>query len=380
MYSQESVLELVDLVYAAACDSSKWDLFLEALCGMMGGSGGDIIAYDHEKPAVHFQGGIGVMGSEFQREYGSVQTYDPYVCAAKAVGFFRTGAIGLGETVLTTAKLKKTEFYNEFGKRYDYVGGVTGVIAAERTMGSAVSVCRRTSRAFGEAEVGLIRALMPHLQRALQVHTRLAEADAREGAFRDILNRIATGAALVDSDGRVLFINERARATLDERDGLSLDRHTLRTGRPRDTTLLLNLIRGAAETTKGEGSLSGGILLVGRPSRKRPLQIVVSPLSVDARAQHPNGARAIVFIVNPDSMLETDATLIRRLHSLSRAEADVARLLLEDKTPQEIGDKLCISINTVRFHLKHMLSKTGTRRQAELVRLLQDSSQIRRLP
>ena len=51
-------------------------------------------------------------------------------------------------------------------------------------------------------------------------------------------------------------------------------------------------------------------------------------------------------------------------------------MLLEDKTPSEIGDLLGIGANTVRFHMKQMFSKTGTRRQSELVRLLTATAQV----
>jgi DNA-binding CsgD family transcriptional regulator len=55
---------------------------------------------------------------------------------------------------------------------------------------------------------------------------------------------------------------------------------------------------------------------------------------------------------------------------LTRAEAAVAAEILEADGLQAVADRLGVSLATVRTHLAHVFDKTGTRRQAELVRLL----------
>jgi DNA-binding CsgD family transcriptional regulator len=52
---------------------------------------------------------------------------------------------------------------------------------------------------------------------------------------------------------------------------------------------------------------------------------------------------------------------------LTPAEARVADRLLEVR---EIADRLGITLETCRFHLKRVLVNTGARRQAELIRLM----------
>ena len=54
-------------------------------------------------------------------------------------------------------------------------------------------------------------------------------------------------------------------------------------------------------------------------------------------------------------------------HDLSLREQDMLRLILERKTNSEIADDLCISENTVKFHVKNLLQKTGCRNRNELV-------------
>lgn len=54
-------------------------------------------------------------------------------------------------------------------------------------------------------------------------------------------------------------------------------------------------------------------------------------------------------------------------HNLSRREAQVALCCAEGLTNVEIGQKLSISGQTVKFHLRHIFIKFGVQRRAELI-------------
>lgn len=54
-------------------------------------------------------------------------------------------------------------------------------------------------------------------------------------------------------------------------------------------------------------------------------------------------------------------------YDLSRREAQVALCCAEGMTNGEIGDRLCITEQTVKFHMRHLFVKFGVRRRAELI-------------
>jgi DNA-binding CsgD family transcriptional regulator len=54
-------------------------------------------------------------------------------------------------------------------------------------------------------------------------------------------------------------------------------------------------------------------------------------------------------------------------HNLSRREAQVALACVEGLTNAEIGARLIIRVQTVKFHLSHVFVKLGVKRRAELV-------------
>jgi DNA-binding CsgD family transcriptional regulator len=56
--------------------------------------------------------------------------------------------------------------------------------------------------------------------------------------------------------------------------------------------------------------------------------------------------------------------------ALTPAEARTALALFEGDRLQDVADRLGLSLATVRTHVQRAFDKTGTHRQADLVRLL----------
>jgi DNA-binding CsgD family transcriptional regulator len=61
---------------------------------------------------------------------------------------------------------------------------------------------------------------------------------------------------------------------------------------------------------------------------------------------------------------------MRKLYKLTPAEGRIADLLLEGLEVREVSQRLGVTLETARFHVKRVLAKTGVRRQSELVRLM----------
>ena len=111
----------------------------------MGGSGADIAIFNPAKSETsQISVGVGIVGPEFRQEYlASFSRCDPWFLRAQSKGLFRTGIVGIGEALLPTSELERTEFHNEFGKRHEFIGGLSGVIAAGGTTAAAISIARR---------------------------------------------------------------------------------------------------------------------------------------------------------------------------------------------------------------------------------------------
>jgi DNA-binding CsgD family transcriptional regulator len=81
-------------------------------------------------------------------------------------------------------------------------------------------------------------------------------------------------------------------------------------------------------------------------------------------------AKAVLTLVDPDRNADVSHEALRRIFSLTEAEARIAQRLAQGHSLDEISDDHRVTKDTVRTHLREIFSKTETRRQAELATLL----------
>jgi len=113
---------------------------------------------------------------------------------------------------------------------------------------------------------------------------------------------------------------------------------------------------------------AGGSLMLKRRGGKGPLQVLVTPLRLTGTSR--STVRVLVLVTDPDRELSFPDTVLRELYGLTTAETEIANGLLTGFSVEEIAQLRRVSVATVRSQLKPLLGKTGTRRQADLVRVL----------
>jgi DNA-binding CsgD family transcriptional regulator len=79
---------------------------------------------------------------------------------------------------------------------------------------------------------------------------------------------------------------------------------------------------------------------------------------------------AIVFVQDPDNPPVSRGEALRSLYGLTPSEAQLADLMLAGETVGTAAEKRRITNESARTQLKIILRKTGTNRQAELIRLM----------
>ena len=79
---------------------------------------------------------------------------------------------------------------------------------------------------------------------------------------------------------------------------------------------------------------------------------------------------ALLKLYDEDLGLVVDERALSCLYGLTRGEAALAAALARGKAIDQAADKLFISVETARTHLKHILMKTVTHRRTELFVLM----------
>lgn len=377
MVSAGTVSSLIALIYDAALDARRWPDFLAAFADAVGGSSTQILHHDVRDSGGTISTCIR-LDPDARRKYDEYfVTIDPWISRGKATGVLRPGTVHIGEAIVPRSEMVKTEYYSDLARPYGVSRVLGAVIHCDDTTMSNLSSLRPDSREpFGESERRLAELLMPHLQRALQLHQRVAGLELASTAAMDALDRLQIGVIGIRKNGSIAFANRAASDILASRDGLTASSRGLAAATVAETRALRALVRGATATSAGTRTdAAGGAMSISRPSLGRPLTVLVTPMRTQTLCGFAGDrGMAAVFVSDPERCTEADRDTLRRVWGLTRAEAEITARLARGQSLREIADQLAITDNTARWHVKRVMAKTETRRQAELVRILTASA------
>ena len=369
MPSEAAVLRLSGGIYEAAIEPSRWSLLLEQLAEALDGTLTAIFVHDTATNA-----GAPLWIARGDPEY--VRLYNEHyhaknVYVTSRPEAIRVGRVMTGEELCPERAVLRSEIHADWMSPQD-IFWTAGAPVLQEDSAFAIVTSMRPHRAppFGRDEVALQQALVPHFQRALQVHRRLRELIAARETAAAALDRLSLGVILLDERTRPLVINARAQAILDQGDGLAIGRQGMEAALPSDTAALARAVRAAAQTGVGRGRGSGGALRLTRPSAKRPLDVLVAPLARGRADVWGEAACVAVFVSDPERSPETATDTLGRLYGMTRAETRLLERVLAGDTLAAAADRLALSVHTVRTQLKCILGKTGTSRQSELLRVI----------
>ncbi|MEZ4217763.1 MAG: hypothetical protein R3E88_14865 [Myxococcota bacterium] len=204
----------------------------------------------------------------------------------------------------------------------------------------------------GHEAVALLEELAPWLVHAARATARQRALTATSSALSRSIDRLRIGVVLLDDDGHVVLANRSAVAILEGADGSSFVAATA-LGARRE-----RMQQAVARLLDSHGSVTGHV---------RP-HVSVSRLAPPDELATFMGATTAVFIPDPATVEVELVEPLRKHYGLTPAEARLAALLASDFTLDEAAEHLGLTVGTVRTRLKRLFEKTGTNRQASLVR------------
>ena len=349
--------------------SGDWDTLLDEIKQFLGASAIALIYHDFKQNlgSVLFARGY---NQKYLDLYGSHYAHQN-VWLARERDYRRPGTIHIGEHLVPEHQLVRTKFYTEWLQPQDLHHRLCAVLSREQATALFLEAMRPRQRAgFDQGDSERCRLLLPHLQRALRMHRRMAELEVeRDAAFR-ALDQLPWGVVFVDDHRNRLGANRHAQEILVAGDGLTARGNTLRAELADETARLDWLLSSALDRTGKGSSNAGGTLSITRPSGAHPLSVVVVPLHIKREALGERGPIAAIFVTDPDTPLDSNEQHLRELYALTAGEARLASCLLQGKSVEEAAAAMGITVNTARAYLKRIYNKTGVRRQPELMRLL----------
>lgn len=361
--SEQELSNLLGILYEAAGEPELWSCFLGRLANYTRADCAGLLMLDSGLHSTEHSWRIDPeLVHLHQSYYGSV---DLWWVRGRSLP---AGSVRISDSICSLAELRTTETYNDCLVRFDIEHGLFAVIENNGPRSASLSLFRSSAGGeFDTASANLLRFIAPHLERAFQLHRRLSSLTTRSTAIEESLNVLTAGLILLDTNGKIVFLNRAASTVLAERDGLGSMQAMLFADVPAESHALRKTIQQAISMSNGRGSSAGGTLLVSRRNRP-PLHVLISPIHI-SRLDAIRKYAAVVFVNDPLRHQRPDETVLRTVYRLTRAECRVAFLLADGQSPRTIAEMIGVTEHTVRSQIKSIYAKAGVKRQSELIRL-----------
>jgi DNA-binding CsgD family transcriptional regulator len=362
MATQANLVDLVPAIYDAGLDGTLWRDVLAGLVERLGGHCGSLICRRTD--------GSGGSCVEIGFDPEALTQFFGYFAHRNVLlqrGLDRpAGTVVSDRDLLPKEEFRRSEYYNELLLKHEDTDSVLSAFVWRDPDKFVVFNCNRSPRQpeFAEEQKEVVRALLPHLSRAVAVAVRLGGLETQASCDRALLDNAAQGVLVLDERGAVQYANRIADRLLRQGDGLAQGPDGLVAATAGLTAeLRLAVVRAAS-------GQDGGAIALARPRLGRPLYVSATPLSAEAAWLEPAQRRVLLLLRDP---AERPALMEQHLHHLfgmTPAEARLAIRLYEGDDLAAAAAALRISRHTARAHLNAILGKTDSPRQSELMRRL----------
>jgi len=354
---------LIDDIYDAALDPTRWVHALAKIADFVGGEAGGLCSKSVDDEVLNVDHIVGIDRRCMQAYAQTYGAFDPLM----NVPLFDVRQVVSIPELVPYDDYRRGRFYQEWAHPQGW-GDVASVVLEKSARGCTFLNVVRTE-ASGMVDDDMRRRMMqvtPHARRAVLIGQAIDRKADETAAFIDILDALSAGVFLVANDLRIIHANAAGREFLRTNDvmrsigGLLVARDPQMRRRLRD----LCAATDAADDGKGHGlplTTEDGACYVAH---------VLSLTASARRRAVAAGAAAAVFV--REAALDTLSTpeVIGRTYNLTPTELRVLLGIVDIGGIPEVATALGVSNTTVRTHVGRLFEKTGTSRQADLVKIV----------
>lgn len=358
---------LVGLIYESVDDVGKLAPAMELMCNEIGALAGHYLHMDVSTrevfSSVISDSAFDAADAEYRAYYSSIDERLGWV-ATGAVGEWRADYERFDERFV-----RHSEIYNDFLFKYGARHLIVGRIGGEALENEALSFLRPLgAEQYDAQDLQFLERMTGHLVRSSVLRRRLRAMERQQQADQTLLKYLPYGTVWVDAGCRVVSFNNVAADILAGADGIGVKAQRLYMADPGTDGMLTAAVR-LATCDKGR---HGQWFAARRERTGQPLVVSVIPAQADRQAElaHGGGPLALVILQDMSRQHLPRGAVLRKMFGLTPAESRLAEALLDNETIESYAQKAGVSRNTVRTHMASLFAKTGTRRQAELLRIL----------
>ena len=264
---------------------------------------------------------------------------------------------------------------SRFGKEWLFpqglVDGLFSNVEKSSTSCHTFLAVRTMSDGFADDEMRRRFAVVaPHIRRAVLIGQVIDRKTVEAAALADSFDTLTAGMFLVDGIGRILHANASGHVMVAEANVLRAASGKLGATDPKADQALLDSFAAAASGDAALGRKGIAVPLKARKGERYVAHVLPLTSGVRRKAGTSYSAIATVFVHQAVLDLPSPPEAVAKEFQLTPAELRVLFAIIEVGGVPQVADVLGTSEGTVKTHLHHVFAKTGTTRQAELVKLI----------
>jgi DNA-binding CsgD family transcriptional regulator len=358
----EQLNSLIGAIYDCAITPSLWPDVLQRICEYSDSAAGTLAVVNLQTGQEYTMVNIGI-ADEYNQLYK-----EKYHCTDLFIHPLLARDLAdpaISSDLVSDEQLLGSRIYREWAQPQGFRDTLMTMFTRQPTHLSFMGLTRRLEqRRYDESDRAMVRQLAPHLQRALTISDFIKCRAVEVHRFAELLDSITTATWVIDSARRVLHANLAATGVMGRNDVLAVYTGILTiTGVPLarlvDEHRKTPSLRPLPETYR-----------IQRRDPDVSLVIVVMPLWSPGRdAGGLDDHQYAIFMQEGNQLSPLASDIWLKLFGLTGSELRVLQGLVEGRDAAEIADLYGVARSTVKTQLLSLFRKTGTSRQAELVKL-----------
>jgi DNA-binding CsgD family transcriptional regulator len=361
--------ELVARIYDAALDPSQCPDLLDSCRVFVGGMSAVVFAKD----AAGLAGGVFYSDGRIEDHWAKLY-FEKYARFDPATGGHLLTPL---EKVVSTADLfadldefRESRFYREWSLPQGIIDFISAPIEKKGSWAAMFGVFRHERDGMAdETAKERVRLLVPHIRRAVVIGKVIENGNFKAASLGDAVDGLAAGMFLVDARGRIMHSNAAGDALLGGGAITSLGGRVIADDYEANS-MLAEVFAAAAEGGAMADPRGTAITLPGSDGENYVAHIL--PLTSGARRSTGTqyAAVAAMFVNRASLDMPSAPEVMARTFGLTLSELRVLNSIVLVGGVPETAEALGVAETTVKTHLHRVFAKTGTARQADLVRLV----------
>jgi DNA-binding CsgD family transcriptional regulator len=361
MRGPRKISDLIEDIYDAALEPTRWNDVVVGINEFVGGKGSGIFSKNliSKSGATYYFCGADPhyikLYSETYAKLGPLTSFPPL------------GSIVSMPDLVPFDEFRRGRFYQEWMLPQGCTDMADVVLENSKENSTVLLAVHLYKRMVDDEIRQRIKLIVPHAHRALTINKAIDDKKSEAATFADTLDGLSAGIFLVDAQCRIVHANAAGRSMLLEDDVLrAIGGQLVARDAQANQGLRKIVANGGVGMVAGSGAFS---LIAHDGGRYVAYLMPLVSLARNGIEASLKSVAAAVFVSKVELDGQSYGECVARAFGLTPAELRVLLAIVKVGGVPETSQTLGVAETTVKTHLYRVFSKTGASRQADLVKL-----------